>query len=196
MLLQEALKKYNVILASGSPRRRELLAGCDIDFSVASGYDVQEVYPDTLPVEDVPLFLANLKSNAYPHELTAKDILITADTIVALDGAVLGKPAGRDDAIDILRRLSGNRHRVITGVVIRTNGQRKEFTSVTDVWFKSLTDEQIAYYIDKYRPYDKAGAYGIQEWIGYTAIERIEGSFYNVMGLPTRQLCTTLEEFI
>lgn len=196
MLLQEALKKYNVILASGSPRRRELLAGCDIDFSVASGYDVEEVYPDTLPVEDVPLFLANLKSNAYPHELTTKDILITADTIVALDGAVLGKPADRDDAKDILRRLSGNRHRVITGVVIRTNGQRKEFMSVTDVWFKSLTDEQVAYYIDKYRPYDKAGAYGIQEWIGYTAIERIEGSFYNVMGLPTRQLCTTLEEFI
>ena len=152
--------------------------------------------PADLPADEVAAFLSRLKSEAYPEPLGGKDILITADTVVIADGRILGKPAGRETALDMLRSLSGRSHSVITGVTLRNGSRSRTFDSRTKVFFKQLSDEEIDYYVDRYRPYDKAGAYGIQEWIGYVAIERIEGSFYNVMGLPVQKLLTELEIFI
>lgn len=185
-----------MILASKSPRRRQLIEGCDLKFDLAADYEVDEIYPEDLDAESVPDYLARLKSDAYPYELTENEILITADTVVVLDGVVLGKPADRDEAIAMMSRLSGARHRVVTGVVIRSIEKSFAFSAKTDVWFRRLSPEEIDYYVDKYKPYDKAGAYGIQEWIGYVAIERIEGSFYNVMGLPIQSLYVNLEKFL
>ena len=196
MLLHERLKPYHIILASNSPRRQQLLKDAGIDYELAVGYDVEEVYPDTLSVEDIPAYLSELKSSAYPYELKDNDILITADTVVCLLGKIIGKPTDREDAISILRRLSGNRHTVVTGVTLRTATYQKTFSVHSDVFFRKLTAEEIEYYVDTYRPFDKAGAYGIQEWIGYVGIERIEGSFYNVMGLPIQQLYLKLGDFI
>jgi len=196
MLLHDKLRPYRLILASRSPRRRQLLTGAGIDYELAPDYEVEEVYPEDLPAEQVPAYLAELKSAAYPNALTATDILITADTVVCLDGRLIGKPADRADALSILGRLSGHRHTVVTGVTLRTADRRRTFSVRTDVWFRTLTDEEIAWYVDTYRPFDKAGAYGVQEWIGYVAIERIEGSFYNVMGLPVQRLYLELEEFV
>lgn len=191
----EELKEYDLILASRSPRRRQLLADCGLEFSLAGDYEVVEEYPRDLPVDEVAAFLSRLKSEAYPEPLGGKDILITADTVVIADGRILGKPAGRETALDMLRSLSGRSHSVITGVTLRRKPQ-PHVRFRTKVFFKQLSDEEIDYYVDRYRPYDKAGAYGIQEWIGYVAIERIEGSFYNVMGLPVQKLLTELEIFI
>ncbi len=196
MLIHEKLKPYRVILASGSPRRRQLLRDAGIDYKLAAGYEVEEVFPETLPLEEVPAYLSELKSAAYPAPLAANDILITADTVVCLHGRLIGKPADRADAVSILGRLSGNRHTVVTGVTLRTADRKKTFSVHSDVFFRNLTDEEIAYYIDVYQPFDKAGAYGVQEWIGYVGIERIEGSFYNVMGLPVQRLYHELGEFI
>ena len=192
MFFIEELKEYDLILASRSPRRRQLLADCGLEFSLAGDYEVVEEYPRDLPVDEVAAFLSRLKSEAYPEPLGGKDILITADA----DGRILGKPAGRETALDMLRSLSGRSHSVITGVTLRNGSRSRTFDSRTKVFFKQLSDEEIDYYVDRYRPYDKAGAYGIQEWIGYVAIERIEGSFYNVMGLPVQKLLTELEIFI
>lgn len=186
----------DIILASGSPRRRELMAGMGIPFRVAEAYGVEEVYPDTLGVHDVPLFLAGLKSEAYPKPLTDNQILITADTVVIHDGQVIGKPKDREEAMHTLARLSGSGHEVVTGVIIRNHRTSVAISETARVWFGPLTAEEIEYYVDTYRPYDKAGAYGIQEWIGYVGIERIEGSFYNVMGLPTRLLYRSLIDFV
>ena len=144
----------------------------------------------------MPAYLSCLKSEAFPRPLTGREILLTADTVVLLDGAVLGKPEGRSEALAMLGRLSDHRHTVITGVTLRTARQRHTFSVRSDVFFRTLTDEEITYYVDTFRPYDKAGAYGIQEWIGYAAIERIEGSFYNVMGLPVQRLYVELEQFV
>lgn len=196
MLLHEKLRPYRLILASRSPRRRQLLAGAGIDYELAADYDVEEVYPDGLPAEEVPSYLSELKSAAYPNTLTDSDILITADTVVCLDGRLIGKPADRADALAILGRLSGHRHTVVTGTTLRTAGRQRTFAVRSDVWFRTLTDEEIMYYVDTYKPFDKAGAYGVQEWVGYVAIERIEGSFYNVMGLPMQRLYLELEEFV
>ena len=196
MFFIEELKKYDLILASRSPRRRQLLADCGLEFSLAGDYEVVEEYPRDLPADEVAAFLSRLKSEAYPEPLGGKDILITADTVVIADGRILGKPAGRETALDMLRSLSGRSHSVITGVTLRNGSRSRTFDSRTKVFFKQLSDEEIDYYVDRYRPYDKAGAYGIQEWIGYVAIERIEGSFYNVMGLPVQKLLTELEIFI
>ena len=196
MFFIEELKEYDLILASRSPRRRQLLADCGLEFSLAGDYEVVEEYPRDLPADEVAAFLSRLKSEAYPEPLGAKDILITADTVVIADGRILGKPAGRETALDMLRSLSGRSHSVITGVTLRNGSRSRTFDSRTKVFFKQLSDEEIDYYVDRYRPYDKAGAYGIQEWIGYVAIERIEGSFYNVMGLPVQKLLTELEIFI
>ena len=196
MFFIEELKEYDLILASRSPRRRQLLADCGLEFSLAGDYEVVEEYPRDLPVDEVAAFLSRLKSEAYPEPLGGKDILITADTVVIADGRILGKPAGRETALDMLRSLSGRSHSVITGVTLRNGSRSRTFDSRTKVFFKQLSDEEIDYYVDRYRPYDKAGAYGIQEWIGYVAIERIEGSFYNVMGLPVQKLLTGLEVFI
>ena len=196
MLLHEKLQPYRLLLASQSPRRRELIAGSGIPFTLTEKYACEEHSPATLAAEEVPAYLSRLKSEAYPTPLAENDILLTADTVVILDGEVLGKPKDRADALSILSRLAGNRHRVVTGVTLRTTQRSETFSAVSDVWFRALSEEEIAYYVDTYRPYDKAGAYGIQEWIGYVGIERIDGSFYNVMGLPIQRLYVELEKFI
>ncbi|MCD8186761.1 MAG: Maf family nucleotide pyrophosphatase [Rikenellaceae bacterium] len=196
MLLHEKLKPYRIILASQSPRRQQLLRDAGIDYQLATGYRVDEIYPETLPVETVPAYLSELKSRAYPFPLDDIDILVTADTVVCLQGEIIGKPADRQQAVAILSRLSGNRHTVITGVTLRAARAAHTFSVTSDVFFRCLTTEEIEYYIDRYQPYDKAGAYGIQEWIGYVGIRRIEGSFYNVMGLPIQQLYIKLSEFL
>ncbi|MEG1864022.1 MAG: Maf family nucleotide pyrophosphatase [Alistipes sp.] len=196
MLLHDKLKNYRLLLASQSPRRRQLLADCGLQHEIAPKYDCEERYPTTLPAEQVPIYLAQLKSEAYPTPLTANEILLTADTVVVIDAQVLGKPHSRDEALQMLRRLSGRRHTVVSAVTLRTANRTHTFSARSSVWFRPLTDEQIAYYVDTYRPYDKAGSYGIQEWIGYAAIERINGSFYNVMGLPIQKVYVELERFI
>lgn len=196
MTLNGLLKNKEIILASLSPRRRELLSGMDIPYTLAAPYEAEEVYPDDLAAQQVPLYLSELKSDVYPYELTEEQILITADTVVILGREVIGKPSGRVEAVETLQKLSENTHTVITGVTLRGKNRRKSFSSESQVTFRRLAPQDIDYYVDRYQPYDKAGAYGIQEWIGYIGIERIEGSFYNVMGLPTRRLYTELIEFL
>ena len=196
MLLQERLKNHRLILASASPRRRELLASCDIDFTLAERFECEECYPADLEAERVAEYLSQLKSEAYPQALKDGDILLTADTVVIAGGEILGKPKDRADAERMLQTLSGATHKVVTGVTLRTTTQRISFSAESLVTFRLLENEEIAYYIEKYRPMDKAGAYGIQEWIGYVGIERIEGSFYNVMGLPVQRLYVELQRLI
>lgn len=196
MILKDKLKDYRLLLASHSPRRQQLLSDCGLDYRLIDKYDVEEVYPPSLAAAKVPVFLAQLKSEAYPAPLAPNEILLTADTVVVLDGEVLGKPRDRADAEQMLGRLSGRRHSVVTGVTLRSAERMHTFSAESGVWFRRLTDEEIAYYLDTFRPYDKAGSYGIQEWIGYAAIERIDGSFYNVMGLPIQKVYVELEKFL
>lgn len=186
--------KYKIILASGSPRRHQLMRDAGFDFEVRLK-STEEIYPDTLPAERIPEFLSCLKAAAFKDELKENELLITADTIVCLGAKVLGKPQDREGAVEMLRQLSGRRHKVVTGVCLTTSRKQQTFSAFTDVYFKELTEEEIVYYIDHYKPFDKAGAYGIQEWIGYIGIERIDGSFYNVMGLPVQKLYETLKSF-
>ena len=186
---------YKVILASNSPRRKELLGGLGIDFEVRTLSDIDESYPDTLQGEDIPMFISAKKAEAYKQGMADDEMIITADTIVYDNGHVLGKPKDRGEAIQMLRELSGHAHEVITGVSIVTKEKTVQFASTSKVTFATLTDEEIAYYVDHYKPYDKAGAYGIQEWIGYVAVTRIEGSYFNVMGLPIQRLYTELKQF-
>ncbi len=195
MLLKDKLAGRRLILASGSPRRRQILADSGLPFTLAGPYDVDEVWPGDLPAEKVAEYLAALKSDAYPVALAPRDILLTADTTVVLEERVLGKPAGRDDAVRMLRELSGRAHKVFTGVVLRSVDMRESFSAGSTVWFRPLADEEIGYYVDTFRPMDKAGAYGIQEWIGYVGIERIEGSFHNVMGMPIQMIYNHLNEW-
>ena len=196
MLLQDRLKNYRLILASASPRRRELLAACDIDFTLAEKFECEESYPADLEADKVAEYLSQLKSNAYPHTLAEGDILLTADTVVIAGGEILGKPKNNADAERMLKMLSGATHKVVTGVTLRTPSHTISFSAESLVTFRVLENEEIAYYIEKYRPLDKAGAYGIQEWIGYTAIEGLQGSFYNVMGLPVQKVCIALKELV
>lgn len=182
------LKKYKVILASGSPRRRELLSGLGIDYEVKILPDVDESYPDTLQGEEIPLYIAREKADAYKSLIRPGELIITADTIVWLDNTVLGKPRDAAHAMEMLRRLSGKTHQVITGVCLTTQEFQRSFTTVTEVTFAPLTEEEIEYYVTNYRPLDKAGAYGIQEWIGFVGVESIRGSYFNVMGLPVQRL--------
>lgn len=195
MLLHEKLRSRRLLLGSQSPRRRELMTACGLPYVLAANYDCEEIYPASLPADEVPLYLSRLKSEAYPSALAPDEILLTADTVVVLDDEVLGKPRGRDNAMAMLRRLAGRKHTVVSGVTLRTASRTHSFTATTDVWFRPLTKEEIIYYVDTFRPFDKAGSYGIQEWIGYAAIERIEGSFYNVMGLPVQKVYTELDKF-
>lgn len=196
MTLKDKLKGKKLILASQSPRRKSLLEGCDLKFEVANNYNVKEIYDPTLSPCEIVESLALLKSNEFPRQLSSNEIVITADTIVVLDDKILGKPKDRKEAIVMLERMSGKHHTVITGVAIRDIHKAKSFSVETDVWFRNLKTEEIEYYVDNYSPYDKAGAYGIQEWIGHIGISRIEGSFYNVMGLPIQTLYIYLEQFI
>ena len=196
MLLKNRLKDYRLILASASPRRRELLAACDLDFVLAERFECEERYPADLAADKVAEYLSQLKSEAYPYPLNEGDILLTADTVVIAEGEILGKPKDNADAERMLKMLSGATHKVITGVTLRTAQRTLSFSAESLVSFRTLKEEEIAYYIEQYRPLDKAGAYGIQEWIGYVAIERIEGSFYNVMGLPVQRLYVELERLL
>jgi septum formation protein len=194
--MTDIMKEYRIILASQSLRRRELIKGLDIPFEIAENYDCDESYLPDMPVDDVAGFLAGKKSDAYPRTLSCKEILITADTMVKCQDGLLGKPVNKDDAVKMLEKLSGCRHEVITGTCIKTSYQKKVFSVSSYVFFMELSPDDIAYYVENYRPYDKAGAYGIQEWIGYIGIEKIEGSYYNVMGLPVAHLWKELKHLI
>ena len=190
---QNNLKR--ILLVSQSPRREKLIKGLDLPVQVIRPQEYDETYPSEMDPQTVPVFLAEKKSHQFAGALQAGDIVVTADTIVLLDGNIVNKPADREEARQMLRRLSGNMHVVITGVCLRSVKKEVSFASFTDVYFSSLTDTEIHYYIDRYQPLDKAGAYGIQEWIGYIGIERIDGSFFNVMGLPLHRLYMELEKF-
>lgn len=190
------LKKYKVILASNSPRRKELLAGLGVDYEVRTLPDVDESYPDTLKGADIPLFIAKEKADAYLNMMQPGELMITADTIVWLDGKVLGKPADREDALRMLREMSGRTHEVFTGVCVTTTEWQRSFTAQTEVRFANLSEEEIDYYVDRFKPMDKAGAYGVQEWIGFIGVENISGSYYNIMGLPVQRLYKELKTVV
>jgi len=193
MFLQN-LQQYEIILASQSPRRQQLLSDLGLKFKVQS-MDVPEEFPPELGMTEVPVYLAELKATAFLPQLKSNQLVITADTIVWLDGQVMNKPTGYADGFRMLRDLSGKKHQVITGVCLLSTEKKISFFASTDVWFKNLSDEEIHFYLENFRPYDKAGAYGIQEWIGYIGIHRIEGSFFNVMGLPVQSLYEHLKSF-
>lgn len=188
------LKKYKIILASNSPRRRELLSGLGVDYEVKIVPGIDETYPESLNGEEIPVYIAKEKANAYRTSLQPDELVITADTIVYVDGMVLGKPVDEADACRMLRMLSGRTHQVITGVCLTTAAFQKSFASVTEVTFDTLSDEEIGYYVEKYRPMDKAGSYGVQEWIGFVGVTGLKGSYYNVMGLPVQRLYKELKE--
>jgi septum formation protein len=192
-------RETRIILASQSPRRKQLLEWAEIPFEVMV-QSTPETYPPDMPVPEVPVHIAREKAiavrqqNEFLHNNT--HVIIAADTVVVLGNTIIGKPKDREDALDILARLSGNKHQVITGVVLLKGEQEIAFSDTTDVWFHPLTGEQIAFYVDKYQPYDKAGAYAIQEWIGVVGIRSIQGDFYNVMGLPVSRVVAELGRLI
>ena len=188
-----SIKNYKLILASASPRRQQLMKDAGFTFEVRLK-NVEEKYPQELHLENVPEYLSKVKASAFREELKADEVLITADTVVCIHDRILGKPADRKEAISMLQKLSGNRHLVVTGVSVTTRTEQLSFSSRTDVFFKHLSNEEIEFYVDTYKPFDKAGVYGIQECIGYIGIARIEGSFYNVMGLPIQKLYETLRK--
>ena len=190
------LKDKQIILASGSPRRRELLSAMDIPFTVDTGNTFDESWPSDTPHEKVPELMAEGKSFGFHRELADNEILVTSDTMVLCGTEILGKPKDRDDAIQMLKLLSGRGHQVITAVTLRDREKKKTFSVTSNVFFKELSDSEITYYLDTYKPYDKAGAYGIQEWIGYIGISRLEGSFYNVMGFPASRFYEELKAFL
>ena len=180
--------KYKLILASNSPRRKELLAGLGIPFEVRVLQDIDEHYPENLPVNEVARYIAKEKADAYRCIVAADELIITADTVVIVGDEILGKPVDEADAVRMLKLLSGRTHQVTTGVCLLTAEKERCFDVTTDVTFKALTDEEIHYYVNRYRPFDKAGAYGIQEWIGYIGVTGLNGSYYNVMGLPVQRI--------
>lgn len=187
--------KNHLVLASNSPRRKELLSGIDVEYEVMALPDIDESYPDDIPHEEIPEYLAKKKASAYISMMQDDTLLITADTVVLLHGRILGKPLDKRDAKQMLRELSGETHRVITGVSLTSKQKQVSFSDTAHVTFGQLTDEEIDYYVEKYNPSDKAGAYGVQEWIGYVGVERIEGSYFNVMGLPIFKVYRELKQF-
>lgn len=189
------LQPHKIILASNSPRRKELLAGLDVQFEVRVLKGIDESYPATLPTAEIAEYIAQKKAAAYRETIAADELVITADTIVVLGDEVLGKPKDAADARRMLRELSGQTHQVITGVVLTTKERQEHFSVVSNVTFKELTDDEIDYYVETYKPMDKAGAYGIQEWIGYVGVTRLEGSYFNVMGLPVQRIYEALRRF-
>ena len=180
--------KYKLILASNSPRRKELLAGLGVPFEVRVFQDIDEHYPESLPVNEVARYIAKEKADAYRRIVASDELIITADTVVIVGDEILGKPIDEADAVRMLKLLSGRTHQVTTGVCLLTAEKERCFDVTTDVTFKALTDEEIHYYVNRYRPFDKAGAYGIQEWIGYIGVTGLNGSYYNVMGLPVQRI--------
>jgi len=193
-MLIEKLKDYNIILGSASLRRKELLARLDVEFSIKTT-DKEENYPKNLEINEIGKFLAKQKADIIARDLEKNYLLITADTIVSQNSEVIHKPKNKQDAIEILRKLSGNSHKVITGVCITSSEKQIVFSSNTDVFFTNLSDEEINFYIERYEPFDKAGAYGIQEWIGFIGVKKIIGSYNNVVGLPTAELYNHLVQF-
>ena len=187
------MKKYNIILASNSPRRKELLSRLGVPFEVRVLKDIDESYPETTPVSEVAQFIAGKKADVYRLVMGDDELIITADTVVIVGNEILGKPADADDAARMLRALSGRTHQVTTGVCMVAKDQDRRFSVTTDVTFKQLTDEEISYYIQTFKPYDKAGAYGIQEWIGCIGVTGLSGSYYNVMGLPIQRIYQVLK---
>jgi len=193
MIFQE-LKKYKFILASKSPRRQYLLKELGLDFEVSTK-EVDESFSNELKAQDIPLFLCNKKAEAFVGDIDENTIVITADTIVWIENQVLNKPENYEDAVRMLKMLSGKKHEVYTGVCLKSKHKTKSFYALTNVYFKELTDNEIEYYIKNYNPYDKAGSYGAQEWIGYIAVKKIEGTYFNVMGLPVHELYEELLKF-
>lgn len=191
-----SLKDYHIILASNSPRRRELLRGLDLDFEIKVLPHVSEGHPDDMSAVDIPLFISKEKASAYKDMLKPRDILITADTMVILGNEALGKPRDDDEARKMLHALSGKTHKVVTGVSLSATVKERSFAVTTDVTFKDLSDSEIDYYVSHYHPLDKAGAYGIQEWIGYVGVTGIRGSYFNVMGLPVQRIWDELNKFV
>ena len=189
------LKKYNVVLASNSPRRKELLQRLGIPFKVRTLFGIDESYPDTLRGEDIVRYISRNKAQAYRSSMAPNELLITADTIVYVEGEVMGKPKTAEQAKEMLHKLSGKSHQVITGVTIVTADRTEDFGVTSQVKFAEITDEEINFYVDNYLPFDKAGAYGIQEWIGIVAVEEIKGSYFNVVGLPVQRLYQKLKTF-
>ena len=187
------LNKYNIILASASPRRRELLSGLGVSFETLCLPGIDESFPDSLPANEVAGYISVKKAEAYKQQMQTNQLIITADTVVVSENRILGKPHSRENAVEMLRFLSGKTHHVITGVTILTTDKQKTFSVSTDVTFADITDEEINYYIDRYQPMDKAVAYGIQECIGFIAVESISGSYFNVMGLPIQRLYQELK---
>jgi septum formation protein len=194
MLITEKFKNTSIILASGSPRRKQLLASLDLDFQVKTK-DTPEDFPHDMPIAEVPLFLARRKAEAFLQDIQKEHLIITADTIVSIESSILNKPQDEAEAIAMLQKLSGKMHEVITGVCLMNNQKTFVFSDTTKVFFKNLTEEEIIYYVQKYTPYDKAGSYGAQEWLGMVAITKIEGSYFNVMGLPIHKLYQELIHF-
>jgi septum formation protein len=194
-MVLENLKGKRILLASKSPRRHYLLKGLGIKFEVVDDFQDDEFYPEELPIEEIPVFLAKKKADNYNELLDENCILITADTIVWCNNRVMNKPDSYDEAYRMLYSLSDNKHTVITGVCLRSAEKETTFIATTDVYFTKLSDDEIEYYLRKFKPFDKAGAYGIQEWIGYIGVEKIEGSYFNVMGLPVQKVYTELKKF-
>lgn len=183
-----SFKDYHIILASNSPRRKELLRGLDIAFDVRVQPDIAETYPEGAAPADVAGYISREKANAYKDTITEHELIITADTVVIVGNKILGKPANNDEAKEMLRKISGRKHQVVTGVCLTTTEKQHCFSVSTDVTFKNLTEKEIEYYVETYSPLDKAGAYGIQEWIGYVGVTALEGSYFNVMGLPVQRI--------
>jgi septum formation protein len=186
-------KEYKILLASNSPRRKELLAGLGMEYTVKVISDIDESFPDTLKGEEIPLYIARKKADAYRQLIRPDELVITADTIVWLDGETLGKPENESAAVQMLHKLSGKTHQVITGVCLTTNDWQRCFSSTTEVTFAVLTLEEIKSYVTNYHPFDKAGSYGVQEWIGFIGVEKISGCYYNIMGLPVQKLYEELK---
>lgn len=191
----ENLNKYEIVLASNSPRRKELLQRMGVNFKVRTLFGIDESYPDSLRGEDIVCYISRGKAKAYQSSMAPNELLITADTIVYVDGEVMGKPKNAEQAKEMLHKLSGKTHQVITGVTIVTAKRTENFGVTSQVKFTNITDEEINFYVDNYLPFDKAGAYGIQEWIGIVAVEEIKGSYFNVVGLPVQRLYQKLKTF-
>ena len=189
----ENLNKYKIVLASNSPRRHELMSGLEIDYEIKTLPDIDESYPESLKAEEIPLYISRHKAEAYRNVMKDNELIITADTIVYIDNQVLGKPKDEEDAKAMLHKLSGRTHLVITGVCLTTTSWQRSFSATTEVTFATLTDEEISHYVTRYKPLDKAGAYGVQELIGYIGVSSLKGSYYNVMGLPIQRLYRELQ---
>ena len=190
----ENIQHYKIVLASNSPRRRELLSGLNLEYTVRVLPDIDESYPDTLKGEEIPMYISRVKAEAYRNSMAEDELIITADTVVCINEKVLGKPRTQEEAKEMLRELSGKTHQVITGVCLMTCGLQRTFSATTQVTFDVLTEDEIEFYVEKFRPLDKAGAYGVQEWIGFVGVSRLEGSYFNVMGLPVQRLYQELKK--